>query len=128
VYAIEQGFFWKSTALSRLFRRGAITKCDFVARNDATGQIAAERKFPQEARHNITIDHLDPAYAAVDQYGLGTNREWAQNALQELESILTVKGWDNTGDGRSDHWYADVYKRHVIQWNAPLAAPAGGLS
>jgi hypothetical protein len=122
IQSIENGFFWKSTALSRLLRGGAITRCKFLAVDDATGRVVAEWQFPQEARHDITLDHLDPAYAALDQYGLSPNRDRAQDALKKLDSLLAVKGWKNIGYHRQDHWFADVYRRHMIQWNTPLDA------
>jgi hypothetical protein len=125
VETIEIGLFWKSTPLSKLLRGGAITRCKFLAVHDPTHQIVASWQFPQKARHGNTLDHNDPAYAAVDQYGLGANRDRALDALKALDGVLAVTGWRYTGYHRDDHWFANVYTRRVIQWDA---LPAGATA
>jgi hypothetical protein len=56
--------YWRRTAISRLLRGGAMQRYRFAALTDPTPagghSVAAWCDFPIEARHNITLDHLDP--------------------------------------------------------------------
>lgn len=122
VQALESGTFWRRTTLSQLMRGGAICRYKLLAVHDTTGETVAEWVFPQEARHNITLDHLDPAYAAMDRYGLGDNRGQMLNALQALEAVLAARGWESADSRREEHWYSRVYARPVIQWQTPVDA------
>lgn len=120
VQAMEQGMYWRMTALSRLLRGGAMKRTIFLAIHDGNSDIVVASEFPEEARLNITLDHLDPALAATDQYGLSNNRDRARDALRELETILTAKGWKSTDRHQEDHWYARIYERPVIEWNKTI--------
>ena len=123
VQAVERGIYWRNTALSRLLQRGAIKRNAFLAVNDRNDKTEAESEFPEEARRNITLDHLDPAAAATDPYNLGNNREMALDALRKLEVKLKAMGWelvDPLDRRREDHWYAKVYQRPMIDWDSPI--------
>jgi hypothetical protein len=128
VEADQTGMYWRRTAASRLLKGGAIVHYKFYAvRKQAPGEgsgpvVAAETEFPQEARHNITLDHLDPAHAHEDPYGLSGNRDLATQALDDLEWILDKRGWERVDarDQHGEHWYSTVYKRPVISWDEPL--------
>lgn len=127
IQASDCGFYWRNTALSRLMRRGALVRYRFSAvtesSNGAAPEVIATREFPQEARRNITLDHVDPARASTDPYDLGVNRGWAKDALKELEWLLTNKGWARIVDdpnATSEHWYAYRYNRPVIAWDKPI--------
>jgi hypothetical protein len=129
VQAIQGGIHWQRTALSRLVKRGAVVRYTFaaVSNGSSTGahagtpEIVASEEFLNEARRNITLDHLDPALAAADPYGLQDNREEAVSALDHLDWILTSRGWERTGD-LADHWYARTYTRPKILWDQAASA------
>ncbi|MCW2912255.1 MAG: hypothetical protein JWN52_323 [Actinomycetia bacterium] len=118
------GFAWRRMAIARLTGAGAIVRYTFFAvSEDASSgvpEIVSSVEFLHEARHNITIDNLDPALASVDQYNLAWNRDMATEALTHLEWLLAKRGWEP--DGRSDQWYARRYRRPLILWNEPLVA------
>jgi hypothetical protein len=124
VKASMGGFHWQRTALSRLVKRGAVSHFTFSAVRDgsagAAPEIVASSKFLNEARHNITLDHLDPARAAEDIYGLSDNRTEAESGLEHLDWLLTNRGWTWNG-AVNGHWYARIYERPVILWNEPVA-------
>lgn len=133
IHATEAGTYWRRTAVSRLLRGGALLRYRFAALTDpAPGGrpgVAAWYDFPFEARHNITLDHLDPVLAGADQYGLGTSREQATDALKHVQWLLTSRGWKPDGysaDPSNTHWYAARYARPAISWHAslPAAVPA----
>ncbi|HCU91291.1 MAG TPA: hypothetical protein DHU96_00405 [Actinobacteria bacterium] len=131
VEAIMGGFHWRRMALSRLVKRGAISHFTFAAVRDeapgAASETVASSEFLNEARHNITLDHLDPARAAEDIYGLGDNRAEAESALAHLDWLLTNRGWTWNGTVNS-HWYARIYERPAILWGEPVvtgSVPAG---
>lgn len=129
VQAIQGGLHWQRTALSRLVKRGAVVRYQFAAVSDGSPDgaeagapgIVASEEFLSEARRNITIDHLDPALAATDAYGLQGNREEAVSALDHLDWILTSRGWERTSE-LAGHWYARTYTRPKILWNDPVSA------
>jgi hypothetical protein len=112
IRAAEAGTYWRRTAVARLLRQGAMLRYRFEAVRD-DGTVEASREFPNEARRNITLDHLDPAAASTDPYNLTQNREMATEALNDLDFILENKGWQRS-DRLSDHWYANAYARPVI--------------
>jgi hypothetical protein len=137
VQAEEAGTYWRSTAISRMLRQGAIMRYRFVAVIDGTGERAAWCEFPHEARKNIRLDELNPAYAgAPELIGAGAaateaNRDRVMEARGVMKSLLAARGWEQEDDETTNpsrpHWYADRYTRPVISWNAPgpVAAPAG---
>lgn len=131
VQATVAGQYWRRTAISRLMRMGAIWRYRFDAVVDKSAEdvasIAATVQFPQEAKVNITLDHLDPAAAASDPYGLGQNREQAIAALDHLDWVLTNRGWTLTEPSENEanaHWYARRYSRPVILWSDPIITAA----
>lgn len=118
VIAAEEGrIHWRKTAMSRLIRAGAIFECRFLANSTSSNAEAryadASVTFYQEARHGVTIDHLDPALASTDMYNLQNNRESATAALAHLEWILAQQGWRFI-DRPEGHWYAKRYERPII--------------
>jgi hypothetical protein len=122
VRADEAGMYWRSTALARLMKGPAILRSQFTAISEDGPQpenVIASVDFPQEARKNITLDHLDPAAASADPYGLGRSRDWATEALDDLDMILAAKGWQPDG-APGQHWYSRRYQRPVICWDRPL--------
>lgn len=129
VEAIQGGMHWQRTALSRLVRRGAVVRYKFAAvsggnpggAGTSAPEIVASEEFLNEARRNITLDHLDPALAGSDRYGLQDNREEAVSALDHLDWILTSMGWERTSE-LADHWYARTYTRPKVLWNEPVNA------
>jgi hypothetical protein len=136
VQAIQGGLHWQRTALSRLVKHGAVVRYTFAAvsgggsggAHAGAPEIVASEEFLNEARRNITLDHLDPALAAADPYGLQDSREEAVSVLDHLDWILTGRGWERTQD-RADHWYARTYTRPKILWDNPVSAadPSPGL-
>lgn len=121
VHADEDGMYWRSTALARLIRGPAIMRYRFSAVSEGDGQpgtVTASVDFPQEARRNITLDHLDPGAASADPYGLGRSRDWATEALDDLDTLLAAKGWQPAGKSE-DHWYSRRYQRPAILWDRP---------
>lgn len=118
---------WRRNALSRLLKRGAIFRYTFAAVSDNGKRNAAKpfarEEFLHEARHNITLDHLDPEYAASDPYDLGQNRDEAVSALEQVEWMLTNRGWDREDDPSPSHWYARAYSRR-IRWDQPIPVVA----
>ena len=133
VEADQAGMYWRRTAVSRLLRGGAIVRYKFYAiskgSQGAEPTIAAEEEFPQEARRNITLDHIDPAKAAEDRYGLDGHRKQAADALDVMHLLLDWGGWERVTDpdeiarvAHGQHWYTRVYKRPVIRWSEPLPA------
>jgi hypothetical protein len=135
VEADQTGMYWRRTAVSRLLRGGAIVRYKFYAIStggqDAEPTIAAEEEFPQEARRNITLDHLDPAKAAEDPYGLDGHRKLAGEALDVMDLLLTRRGWERVTDeekiAHGQHWYSRVYKRPAIRWSEPVPAISATL-
>jgi hypothetical protein len=132
VHAELDGQHWRRTAIARLLRRGAIWRHKFSVVTTADQQVAAWCEFPQEARKNITLDHLDPAMVGipelqgVDKNAMAINRESVGEAIKELEWLLANRGWKPDGhstDPANQHWYASRYSRPVIAWNAPVAPP-----
>ncbi len=127
VKAAMHGLHWQRNAMSRLIRRGAIFHYRFSAVSDGLPgegpRTVASAEFLNEARHNITLDHLDPAQASVDPYDLSNNRDEAVEALKHLDWLLTNTGWTPTGE-LADHWYARTYERPVILWDQPVGAPS----
>jgi hypothetical protein len=131
VQAIQGGMHWQRTALSRLVKRGAVVRYTFAAvsgghsggTHAGAPEIVASEEFLNEARRNITIDHLDPALAATDQYGLQDSREEAVSALDHLDWILTHRGWERTQE-LAGHWYARTYTRPKTLWDEPVSAAA----
>jgi hypothetical protein len=131
------GLAWRRNALSRLVKRGAIFRYTFAAVGDGrAGRPAepfAQEEFLNEARHNITLDHLDPEHAASDQYDLSQNRDEAVSALEHLEWLLINRGWKREDDPSPSHWYARKYSSY-IRWDQPIpteattAAPIPGES
>lgn len=129
IQAAMGGLAWRRNALSRLVKRGAIFRYTFaaVSRNAAgTPHTVASQEFLNEARHNITLDHLDPAHAAEDPYNLGDNRREAESALDHLDWLLKNSGWtpidaDQQRESES-HWYTRHYQRPLILWDQPIAA------
>jgi len=133
IHAELTGQYWRRTAIARLLRRGAIWRYRFYAADgpsDGRGAIAAWCDFPQEARKNITLDHLDPELsglpelAGVDQYAMAANREEAFAARKHVEWLLSQRGWEpaeRSADPSNAHWYADRYSRPVISWRDPVA-------
>jgi hypothetical protein len=120
------GLALRRNALSRLVKRGAIFRYTFAAVSDGTGSAAepfAKEEFLNEARHNITLDHLDPEATASDSYDLGQNRDEAVSALEHLEWLLTNRGWEREDDPAPSHWYARKYSRR-IRWDQPIPAEA----
>jgi hypothetical protein len=116
------GMDMRMTAASRLLRgRAAVMTNRFAAIIDGTGQVAAATEFPQECYHNIGLDHVDPAQAALDQCDLRMNREQALAALDELDGILAARGWRPDG-ASGPHWYSRTYQRPVIRWDQPVEA------
>jgi hypothetical protein len=137
IYAADAGTYWRRTAISRLLRMGAIMRYRFDAITEAgpgrARELAASQEFPQEARHNITLDHVDPDLAGSDPYGLDQNRDLAVDALKTVELQLAGRGWEPAGqsqDQANRHWYANRYSRRVISWDTPIAtdAPSGQLT
>jgi hypothetical protein len=122
VEASMGGLALQRNALSRLVRRGAIFRYTFAAvGEEASGETPlAVAEFIQEARHNITLDSLDPAMDDVVRYDLHNNFAEVDAALKHLDWLLTQQGWKDTGE-RHGHWYAAVYERS-IRWNVPIAA------
>jgi hypothetical protein len=120
VQATMGGLHWQRNALSRLVKRGAIFHYTFSAVSDgAEPKTIASEGFLNEARHNISLDDLDPAQAASDPYNLGDNRDEAASALDHLEWLLTNRGWQRT-DEVDGHWYARIYTRPIIRWADPI--------
>ena len=121
------GQYWRSTALSRLMRAGAIWRYRFDAVTDGTADIAATHEFPQEARVNLNLDTVDPAHAGTDEYNQARNRDWVLKALAHMDWLLTSRGWHTAGrsaDPSSQHWYASRYERPVILWAEPIGGNA----
>jgi hypothetical protein len=130
VHAIRGGFHWQRNALSRLVRRGAIVRYRFTAVSGAADlqpRAIASEEFLNEARHNITLDHLDPAEASSDPYGLSDNRDEAVSALDHLDWILTNQGWEKSRE-LAGHWYAGIYTRPTILWDQPVVSAADSES
>ena len=112
---------YRRNAISRLVRRGAIFRHAFSAVNDSSDVApnpAASADFIQEMRHNITLDNLDPEGEDIARYDLHDNYAEAKNALDQLDWVLTQRGWQDTGDRRG-HWYARVYERSIL-WDTPM--------
>lgn len=149
VYAEYAGMHWRRTALSRMLRQGAITRYRFVALTDqaadGTKQRAGWLEFLHEARKNIGLDELNPAYAgAPELMGTGqrateNNRNEATDGLEALKALLVARGWapvkpgdpvDELPSPSNQHWYAHRFCRRVIAWDSPVAtdAPAAVLS
>ena len=132
VHAIQGGMHWQRTAVSRLVKRGAVVRYTFAAVSGGAPaqapEVIASEEFLNEARHNITIDDLDPALAATEQYGLQESQREAISALDHLEWILVGRGWER-GQALADHWYARTYTRPKIAWDAPVGAadPSTGI-
>lgn len=124
VQAKMGGLAWQRNAISRLVKRGAIFRYQFSAVSQAAPGSApkaiASQEFLNEARHNITIDHLDPVQASSDLYGLEDNRREAVAAIDHLDWLLTNRGWERT-DQLAGHWYARIYSRPTILWDQPIA-------
>jgi hypothetical protein len=137
VEARETGVDWRRTALSRLLRRGAIIRYQLAAVTDPAPDgrhgIAAWGEFAHEARKNMRLDELDPedpgaagrpadVMAAVD-----ANRESALHALDDLERLLSQRGWKLVPPpaGRKPHpWYASRYSRKAILFDSVVPATA----
>jgi len=116
VQAARVNMYWRATALSRLFRRGAVDRNRFSAVTQLTSappEVVAKVDFGTEARHGITLDHLDPAVASGDPYDLARDRENAKAALGVLDSLMVNKGWERVGRSE-EHWYAYQYARPVM--------------
>ena len=136
IQASEHGFYWRKTALARLIRRGALVRYKFSAitesSNGAAPEVVAMREFPQEAKRNITLDHVDPARASSDPFDLGVSRDLAKDALEDIKWLLTKKGWMQLQDPEAtrEHWYAYRYDRPVILWDKPMgeAPPVAGIT
>jgi hypothetical protein len=129
VQAATGSLAYRRNAISRLVRRGAIFRHTFSAVNDSSDvvpNLAASADFIQEMRHNITLDNLDPEGEDIARYDLHDNYAEAKNALDQLDWVLTQRGWRDTGDRRG-HWYARVYERSIL-WDSPMpdAQSAGG--
>ena len=126
IQASSSGFYWRMTALWRLMRRGAAVRHQFSAvtesTNGASPEVVATRDFPQEAKRDITLDHVDPALASTDPYGLADSREAATTALNGMDWLLTKKGWKQVKNPEAtrEHWYAHRYVRPVILWDKPI--------
>jgi hypothetical protein len=124
VQAAMGGLAWRRNALSRLVKRGAIFNYTFSAISngspDASPETVASARFLNEARHNITLDHLDPAEAQSDPYNLGDNRAEAEHALEHLDWLLANRGWSWNHE-LNDHWYGRIYERPIILWDQPIA-------
>ena len=137
VEASMGGLAWRRNALSRLVKRGAVFRYTFAAVSADSERIPAEpfvqEEFLNEARHNITLDHLDPKDKASDPYDLSQSRDEAVSALEHLDSLLTNRGWKREDDPSPNHWYARKYSR-CIRWDQPIPtegatdAPASGGS
>jgi len=127
VEATMGGLDWRRNALSRLVKRGAIFRYTLAAVSDGSASSSAEpfvqEEFLNEARHNITLDDLDPEYAASDRYDLSQNRDEAVRALEHLEWLLTNKGWEQEKDPSPRPWYARKYCRRIC-WDQPIPAEA----
>jgi len=125
IVAAQVGTYWRRTALARLFMMGVILRYRLTAVCDGNPQreryAVATAEFPMEARHGITLDHLDPAQAAHDEYNLGELRRWAEDAVDYLDHVLTDSGWQPNGQA-TVHWYATRYTRRAVLWNEPIAA------
>jgi hypothetical protein len=137
IQAAMGGLAWRRNALSRLVKRGAMFRYTFAAvSRDAggTSRTVASQEFLNEARRNITLDHLDPAHAAEDPYNLGENRREAESALDHLDWLLTSSGWSSVDAGQQQresesHWYTRHYQRPIILWDQPIgAAEAPGVT
>lgn len=92
VHAEMGGQYWRQTAIARLLRQGAIVRYKLSAiSTDGQQQVAAWCEFPQEARKNITLDHLDPEMAGipelqgVDKNAMAVKRESMGEAIKHLE-------------------------------------------
>jgi hypothetical protein len=121
------GQYWRSTALSRLVRAGAIVRYRFDAVTDGAAGIAATHEFPQEARVNLNLDTVDPAHASTDEYNQARNRDWALEALARMDLLLTNRGWRSAGrsaNPSNQHWYASRYERPVVFWTEPVGGEA----
>ena len=100
VHAELDGQYWRQSAIARLLRRGAVWRYKlFAVTTDGQQQIAAWLEFPQEARKNITLDHLGhgfgiPELQGVDKHAMAANRELAGEAIKELEWLLANRGWE----------------------------------
>lgn len=125
------GQYWQQTAIARLLRQGAIWRYKLSAiTTDGQQQVAAWCEFRQEARKNITLDHLDPEMAGipelqgVDKNAMAANRDRMNEAIKGLDWLLTNRGWTPVGrspDPANQHWYANRYSRPVISWDSPVA-------
>lgn len=106
----------------RLLKRGMMIRANFCAVRGGTSgaEIVAERDFPQEAKKDITLDHLDPAVASTDPFNPTVNREWAMDTLRDLDELLAMKSRRHVGR-LEDHWYSRLYTKPVILWNEPIA-------
>jgi hypothetical protein len=131
VHAELTGQYWRQTAIARLLRQGALWRYKLSAITTDGQQVAAWCEFPQEARKNITLDHLDPEMAGipelqgVDKNAMAVKRESMGSAIKHLEWLLANRGWERAGhseDPANQHWYATRYSRPVISWNAPVVA------
>ncbi len=126
VDAANAGTYWRKTALARLFRMGVIQRYRFLAVLDEdsqrAGTVVATSEFPLEARHGITLDHLDPARAADDQYNLGQLRDSARTGLEDLDRLLAAAGWERVGES-GPPWYRIRYRGPAILWSEPLQTP-----
>jgi hypothetical protein len=127
------GQYWRRTAIAGLARRGAIAKYKFsavgVSARDGRESVAAWCEFQQEARKNITLDHLAPESvgvpepAGVPPFVMTANRDAAFEAYEHVKWLLSQRGWklvDHSGNPASTHWYAARYSR-AISWDAPVA-------
>lgn len=136
VHAELDGQYWRQSAIARLLRQGAVWRYKlFAVTTDGQQQIAAWLEFPQEARKNITLDHMDPAMSGipelqgVDKNAMAANRDSIGGAINDLEWLLSNRGWKPAGhstDPANQHWYAKRYSRPLISWDAPItqAPPA----
>lgn len=124
------GLAYRRNAISRLVRRGAIIRHKFSVVSDGGDAVpnpVASTDFIQEMRHNITLDNLDPEREDIERYDLHNNYAEAKDALDQLDWVLSQRGWRDTGDRRG-HWYARVYERAIL-WDSPVpdAQSAGSI-
>ena len=138
IYAEDVGMHWQRTALSRIFRQGAICRYRLVALTDPAADGMRKQagwfEFLHEARKNIGLDDLNPAYAGAPelagpgQQAVLNNRGEVTGALEVLGAHLAGCGWEKVDEPPSpsnQHWYVSRYRRHVIDWSSPIpAAPA----
>ena len=99
IHAELDGQYWRQTAIARLLRRGAVWRYKLYAVTTDGQQLAAWCEFAQEARKNITLDHMDPAMSGipelqgVDKNAMAANRESIGGAINDLEWLLSNRGW-----------------------------------